>query len=92
MSCIKKDIECIWPALGSKKQKSCTTCHITKIRCFVGKKLVKKVWSNKTENKKKADKAQDATFVELSGQERALDSIAKSFRSMVEDLKEHECG
>jgi hypothetical protein len=77
-SCLKKEIECVWPASGSKKQKSCTACHVTKIKCFVGEKLAKKARS------KKADKA---TFVELDSQDGALDFIAESFRSMAEDIK-----
>jgi hypothetical protein len=86
-SCLKKEIECVWPASGSKKQKSCDACHVAKIKCFVGEKPAKKARSNKTENKKKADKAPEATFVELGGQDGALDSITESFRSMAEDIK-----
>jgi hypothetical protein len=86
-SCIKKEIECVWPASGSKKQKSCAACHVAKIKCFVGEKPAKKARSNKTDSKKKADKAPEATFVELGGQDGVLDSIAESFRSMAEDIK-----
>jgi hypothetical protein len=34
-SCIKKDIECKWLSMGSKKKKLCIMCHSSKVKCSV---------------------------------------------------------